>query len=124
MARNCASSRAKWRTALRVVRKAARLDGLGTEIRGREPWGELAGEGAHRPDRLRIGIDAVDLEPLAQQEDEVPAAATPGVEHGHPRADPPSEELVEEVDVDRAEEGWKVDHGGLNPCPKSAGHTA
>ena len=48
-------------------------------------------------------IDAVALEPMLQEVDQIPAVAAAGVEHARARIEPAAQQLIEDVDVDVAE---------------------
>src|ERR1035441_1591545 len=90
------------------IRKAVRLDRLRPEIRIREARRESSGEGLHASNRGAIGIDRADVVTLAQEEHEVASRAAARVEHGTSREDPSAQKLIEEVDVDRANERRQV----------------
>ena len=93
-----------------AIRKAVRLDGLGAEIRRGRPGRERLGQRANRLDRARIGVHRGHVVALAQEVDEVAAGAAARVEDPRPRRDPPAEDLVEEVDVDRPDERREIRH--------------
>jgi hypothetical protein len=93
-----------------AVREAARLDGLGPEIRGGEPGSEPSGESPHGINGGRVRVDGADVVALAEKENEVASLAAPRVENPHPRSDPFPEDLIEEVDIDQPEEREEIDH--------------
>ena len=64
---------------------------------------ERRGQRAHLRDRAGIGIVAAHVVALAQQIDEIAAAAAAGVEHAHAGRDAAAQQLIEHVDVDVAE---------------------
>ena len=92
IARKCAWSSAKWRTALAstasnaAVVERERLQALDPEVLCRQLRGEPAG---HRPDlrdRARVGVDRGHVEAVAQEVREVAPAAAARVEHARARA--------------------------------------
>ena len=93
-----------------MVGKGARLDRLRAEVRLGEPRREAAHERAYAPDCSGIGIHGAQVIALLQEEDEVASAAATRVEDSHPWRDAAAQDLVEQVDVDLAEEGIEVEH--------------
>ena len=85
------------------VRESHALDGLVPEVRLGQTWCELPRYGPDRRDRSRIFIHAKDVEAVLEEVDEVSAAAAPCVDYAHARGDAPTQELIEEVDIDLAE---------------------
>jgi hypothetical protein len=92
------------------VRQRRAFDRLDAEVRGRKLGGEMAGEQAHFLDRVRIGIDRVDVESGAKHVDQVPSRSAAGLDDPIAPRDPAPEELIEDVDVDRAELSLEVHH--------------
>ena len=84
------------------------LDRLDTKAIEGHRRGERSGEFAGRVHGVRIGVDAMDVVSRLQQVREVAAEATAGVEDAIGAADPPAQELIEQVDVDRAETRLEV----------------
>jgi hypothetical protein len=86
------------------------LDRLDAEVAGRQRRGETRRERAHFADRVRIGIDAEDFGAGLEEVDEIPAESAAGVENPVARCHAPAQQLIEEIDVDRAEFRLEV-HG-------------
>ena len=79
------------------------LDGVEPDLFQREAWRQRRSHLAHVDDRLRVLVDGVDVEALAQEVHEVASAAAAGVEHAHAWTDAAAEQLIEQVDVDVTE---------------------
>ena len=93
------------------VGKASRLDRLDAEIRGGQTGRQPLGQDSHAADRFRIRIEGADLEAFPEKVDEIAAPAAARIENAHPRVDAASEQLIEQIDVDRSEEGGEIGHG-------------
>ena len=91
------------------------LDRLGAKVVGRQRRRQARRERAHVADRVGIRVDAVDVAALAQQVDEVAAAAAARVEHAIARGDPAAQQLIEQIDVDVSEFALEVDRGVAAP---------
>ena len=94
-----------------AVGEAVRLDGLRPEARGGQPGGEPGRERAHGLDGRRVRIDGADVIAMVEKKHEVAPVPAPRVEDPHPRNDSLAKDLIEEIDVDRAEGRREVEHG-------------
>jgi hypothetical protein len=87
------------------------LDGFDSEVFR----GEVGGEGGDESAGLRDGfgtlIGGEDLVAFAEEIDEIAAGAASGVEDSHARHDVAAKNLIEEVDVNRAELLLEGGHG-------------
>src|SRR4051812_25805436 len=79
------------------------FDGLDLEAGCRCGGGQRCGEAAGGEHRVRICVNREHLDSHPQQVHEIAAVSASGIEHPHSRTDAPSQQLVEEVDVDVAE---------------------
>ena len=68
---------------------------------------------AHGDDRVGVGIDRADVVALAQEVHEVSSGAAARIEHLASRGDPSAQDLIEEIDVDRAEERREIIAGSV-----------
>src|SRR5688572_7559910 len=73
------------------------------EVSGRQRRREHRRQLADACDRRLVPIDAVTVESTAQEVHEIAPVAAACVEHTPPRIEAPSEDLIEQVDVDLAE---------------------
>jgi hypothetical protein len=64
---------------------------------------ERGGDLAHAPDRVRLAVDAIAVEAVPQEVDQIAAVTASGIEHAAARVESASQDLVEQVDVDVAE---------------------
>jgi hypothetical protein len=87
------------------------LDGFDAEVFGGKVRGEGGGESAGLRDGFGTLIGGEDLVAFAEEIDEIAAGAAAGVEDSHAGHDVAAKELVEEVDVDRAELLLEGGHG-------------
>jgi hypothetical protein len=87
-----------------AIGKAQALQGLHAEVRGRQPGSQLGGELTDLLDRARRGVHRAHVEAVAEEIRQVAPGAAARIQHAHARREPALEELVEEIDVDRAEE--------------------
>jgi hypothetical protein len=94
-----------------VVGVGEGLDGFDAEVFRGEMRGESGDESAGLSDGFGILIGAKDLVALAEEVDEIAADTAPGVEDSHAGDDVAAKDLIEEVDVDRAELLLEGGHG-------------
>jgi hypothetical protein len=94
-----------------VVGVGEGLDGFDAEVFRGEMRGESGDESAGLRDGFGILIGAKDLVALAEEVDEIAADTAPGVEDSHAGDDVAAKDLIEEVDVDRAELLLEGGHG-------------
>jgi hypothetical protein len=87
------------------------LDGFDAEVFRGKVRGESGDESAGLRDGFGILIGAEDLVALAEEVDEIAADAAPGIEDSHAGDDVAAKDLIEEVDVDRAELLLEGRHG-------------
>ena len=84
-------------------REGHALERLDPEIVRGQRRRQRRGEGPDFADGVGIGVGAVDLVALTQQVDEVAAHSAAGVDDAVAGRDAPAQDLVEQIDVDRAE---------------------
>jgi hypothetical protein len=87
------------------------LDGFDAEVFRGEVRGESGDESAGLRDGFGTLIGGEDLVAFAEEIDEIAAGAASGVEDSHARHDVAAKNLIEEVDVDRAELLLEGGHG-------------
>jgi hypothetical protein len=87
----------------RVVGVGDGLDGLDAKIFRRKMGGEGGDESAGLGDGFGIVIGAEHLVAFAEEVDEIAAGTAARVENSHAGHDVAAQELIEEIDVDRAE---------------------
>ena len=85
----------------RIKRPAVRVVGGNRHVQGR-------GEPANPVDRHRVGVGDTDVEPVLEEERQVPSATAAGIEHAPPAVESAAQQLVEEIDVDLSERRSEV----------------
>jgi hypothetical protein len=93
------------------VREGCGFEWFGAEVVCWEMRRESGGEGAGLLDGGWVMVDSEDLVAFAEEIDEIAAGAAAGIEDTHAGDDVAAEEMVEEIDVDKAELLLQSGHG-------------